>query len=120
MKILLAVVFILSIAIPSIAATSVTQAVFSIATTAVTATSNLRVAPMDMRLAKDSNNNLMQTYVLTAGTTQNLFLTKSTTVSLAGALCLLIQADQDTLMKLNSESVFMKVYSGSDTIRCFK
>jgi len=116
---LITIIFVLALSATTHAALSVTQAVFSITSSASTSTANLRVAPMDMKLGKDGNLNLMQTYVLQAGVTQNMFLTKSQTVSL-NSLCVLIQVDQDTKMKINSETAFLTVYSGADTIRCFK
>lgn len=119
MKTLIITAIMMSIAVSSLAATSITQAVFSITSSAVTSAPNLRVVPMDMKLAKDGNYQYMQTFTTSAGMTQNLFLTKDTTVPLSG-LCLFVQVDQDTKMKLNSETAYTLVYSGVDTIRCFK
>jgi len=102
-------------------AVDVTQAVFSITSSAATSTANLRIVPMDSRfLSKDKDGHVMQTMSWEAGKLQNLFLTKNTTVDMTNVLCVWVQTDQDTNIKLNTESVTLKIYSRVDQTICFK
>lgn len=103
-------------------AVDVTRAVFSITSSAITSAPNLRVQPMTPKLVGRSSDGgeILQTFLRQAGTTQNLYLTKSQTVSLSGALCLYIEVDQDTKMYLNSETTYILLPSGTREVQCFK
>ena len=99
----------------------ITQAVFTITSSAATATSNLRIAPMTPKaIGRDSDAQMLQMYLLQANHTQNLFLTKRTVVDVTDALCVWIQADQDTKLSVNSETAVMLLPSGTDRNICFK
>ena len=99
----------------------ITSAVFSVTSTATTSTANLRVAPMTPKtIGRDENASQLQTYMLQANQVQNLFLTKNQTVDLSSALCLWVQVDQDTKMKVNAETAYMILPSGHSGTICFK
>lgn len=119
MKTLLTAIIIAALAVPAFAVDP-TQLVFSITSSAATATANLRIAPMNKFLAKDGDSVRMQTFAWEVGKLENYFLTKTQTVSIVNQKCVWIQADQDTSVKLNSESVFMTIYASTDKVICFK
>lgn len=124
---ILGALLILSLAASASAANFVTQAVFSITSSAVTATSNLRVTPMTPKtIGRDDNAFGLQWFQWQANQTRNLFLTggvtsgHSQTVSLADALCAWVQVDQATRVKVNSETPYMILPSGYNGTVCFK
>jgi len=120
-KAMIAAILILASAAYANAAVYVTQAVFSIASSAKTSTSNLRITPMTPKtVARDDNNFGLQWFHWQANHTQNLFLTKDTTVPLADALCVWVQVDQATQVKVNSETPYMILPSGYNGTVCFK
>ena len=121
-RLLLAGLLILAAASVLHAASYVTQAVFSITSSTKTTTANLRVTPMGPKVAPRApeGGEIIQTFLWQANRTQNLFLTKSTTVPLTDALCAWVQVDQDTKVAVNSESAYMILYSGMDRVVCFK
>lgn len=119
-RVLLSLLF-LSLAASASAANYVSQAVFSITSSAKTTNTNLRVQPMGPKtIGRDENSQMLQTFLRQAGTTQNLFLTKSTTVDLSTALCLYIEVDQQTKMYLNSETAYITLPAGAREVQCFK
>lgn len=110
-----------SICTAALAANFVTSAVFSIASSAATATPNLRVAPMTPKTAaRDDNSMVMQWFQWQANQTQNLYLTKDTTVDISSALCAWVQVDQATKVKVNAEAAYMILPSGYNDVVCFK
>jgi hypothetical protein len=109
-------VFIASVAY----AVDVSQIVFTITSTAVTSTPNLRITPMAPTMVKDTSKTPLQTFVWRAGLTTNYYLTKSQTVTLGTAIGAWIQVDQETQIRINSESAYMKILSGVDTFISFE
>ena len=104
-KLFLALVLVL-IALPAWAVTSV-QVVFSIASTAATATPNLRIMQMKGGVKIQG---------MSTGPIANYYLTKSQTFQLEGMDAILIQADQNTKMFTNSDATnYILIYSGVDS-----
>lgn len=121
MKTLICIALLL-ISTSAFAANFITQAVFSISSSAVSGTPNLRVVPMTPKqLARTPDNtDVMQNFQWQANKTVNYYLTKSQTVDLSLALCLWVQVDQATFIKVNSESAYMILPSGYNNSLCFK
>ena len=102
-------------------AVDVTQAVFSITSTAATATPNLRIMKMATRqIVISQNQQPIQSIVWRAGAVTDYFLTKSQTVDLTDVLAIWVQTSQDTSIKVNSESSYMTIFSGTDKVLVFK
>jgi len=96
-------------------ATNVTQAVFSMTSSAATSTPNLRIVKMLTRQVQISQNQQpIQSIVWRAGAVTDYFLTKSQTVDLTDVLSIWVQVDQNTNVKVNSETAYMVLTSGTD------
>ena len=121
-KTILAAILMLACAASASAATFVSQAVFSIASSAKTATPNLRVTPMTPKtIGRDDNAFGLQWFQWQANQTQNYYMTKATqTIDLSAALCAWVQVDQATKVTVNSETAFMVLPSGYNGTVCFK
>lgn len=103
---------VLSLTTPCLAA-EVTQLVFGQASSAKTSTENVRVTVMTRLLRKDDNIIPIQGFALQAGSTYNYFLTKSTTFPVtADFIAVQIEVDQDTTLKVNSETTSKKILAG--------
>jgi hypothetical protein len=119
-RILLALV-ILALAAPAGAVNFVTNITFSIASSASTANTNLRVSPMQQKtIYRDDNATALQTYVHYANSVANYFLTKNQVVPVGNALCIWVEVDQDTKMYLNSETAYLLLPSGTREAKCFR
>jgi hypothetical protein len=119
---LLAVILFALASCEAYAANLVSQAVFTITSSAKTSTPNLRVVPMTPKTigrASDGQE-IIQSFLWQPNQTQNLYLTKSKTIDLSMALCAWIQVDQATTIKVNSESAYMTLPSGFNADICFK
>lgn len=93
-------------------ASDVTQLVFAQTSSAVTSTANLRITVMN-KMRKDPYRKMeMQSFKLEPLATYNYFMTKSITFPVTDAMTAIqIEVDQDTTMKINSESAFKKILS---------
>ena len=136
MKSILAAILILAIATVATATVAtaggnpsvlVTQAIFSITSSAKTSTANLRIVSMTPKtIGVDNNSDLFQQFMWQAGQAQNLFLTGNAThghvqeVDLSRTLCAWIQVDQATNIAVNGESPYMVLPSGYNNVVCFR
>jgi hypothetical protein len=104
------------------AANSVSAFVFSITSSATTATSNLRVTPTGPKEAPRTYGgmDIVQTFLWGPNQTQNLFLTKTKTVDMSFYLCAWIQVDQATNIKVNGETAYMTLAADYDGVICVK
>ena len=115
LKYILVVVASVALSCVEAPAATITQVVFSITSSAQTATPNLRVAKQSKRLTREavSAGNVIQGPA--PSSFEDYYLTKSQTVSLVDVVWFEVQVDQDTKMYLNSDlDNHILVYSATD------
>ena len=93
-----------------------TSITFTITSSAVSSTANLRIATMPKKLANWSGRDV-QSFALEAPIT-NYFITKSVTYAIpSGTGAIMVQADQDTKMYLNTDYTnFIKIYADTNNV----
>jgi hypothetical protein len=107
MRIVLFIIGLLFISVSAFAV-SPTSAVFSITSTNITSTANVRVTKMVGRtLSHDTKTDAIQSFVWRKSMTSNYFLTKETVYDLTGVFAIWVQVDQATHIKLDSETDYM-------------
>lgn len=112
----IALILLMSVWASSALALEVTSLVFSITSTAATSTPNLRIMPMKQKMVNLSGTPA-QVFVLDDSAILNYYLTKNQSVTIDQAWgALLIQTEQDTLMKKNAATTSIEIHSGVDSV----